>query len=585
MTQQSPLERYQIFNEVGRGAIGRVYAARDRSTGALVALKMVDPALFGEGDAQLAEAFLENARSAARLKHRNIVKVLDAGVAGGTAYVAMELLVGESLRQALDKRPLPVARAVQILDDVASALAYAHEEGVVHRGIKPSNIIILRSGVAKIGDFGIGQIGEAAVRYKSPEQVRGDPIDHRSDLFSLGTVFYEMLTGRPLFEGASPQEIMENILRAEAPAPSEVNPHVPGAVEGIVSGMLRRNPDERFASARILLRELQGLKEGLGLAPGGSARTVKPIASAPARTEPTLRTPDKTSSPARGQAEPAAPETATEREPSLRTPGNPTSGGAALDEQDARFMMERGPLPYRPAKSRVASFAAFAFTLVAVVGVAVWLFYSQGSSESPTVASRTQEGPAVAAAPAVVAPPAAAATPSPSIAPAPVPEPINKPAPAPVAEEINKPAPAPAAPEPNPLPPKPLTAKPSAPAQPKTVLARESKQAASADTPPATPPAQKLPRVAPRTASISEPQPGAMAKLIIAVSPQGELYVDGKHYGTTPPITTLDLEPGMHRIEIRSGSRRPYVTYMTLQAGDVRRIRHEFGARPSGPPT
>ena len=242
MTQQSPLERYQIFNEVGRGAIGRVYAARDRSTGALVALKMVDPALFGEGDAQLAEAFLENARSAARLKHRNIVKVLDAGVAGGTAYVAMELLVGESLRQALDKRPLPVARAVQILDDVASALAYAHEEGVVHRGIKPSNIIILRSGVAKIGDFGIGQIGEAAVRYKSPEQVRGDPVDHRSDLFSLGTVFYEMLTGRPLFEGGSPQEIMDNILRAEAPAPSEVNPHVPGAVEGIVSGLLRRNP-------------------------------------------------------------------------------------------------------------------------------------------------------------------------------------------------------------------------------------------------------------------------------------------------------------------------------------------------------
>jgi serine/threonine-protein kinase len=578
MTQQSPLERYQIFNEVGRGAIGRVYAARDRSTGALVALKMVDPALFGEGDAQLAEAFLENARSAARLKHRNIVKVLDAGVAGGTAYVAMELLVGESLRQALDKRPLPVARAVQILDDVASALAYAHEEGVVHRGIKPSNIIILRSGVAKIGDFGIGQIGEAAVRYKSPEQVRGDPIDHRSDLFSLGTVFYEMLTGRPLFEGGSPQEIMDNILRAEAPAPSEVNPHVPGAVEGIVSGLLRRNPDERFANVRILLRELQGLKEGLGLAPAGSARTVKPIASAPsARTEPTLRTPDKTSSPARGQAEPAAPETATEREPSLRTPGNPIPAGA--DEHDARFMMDRGPLPYRPAKSRVASFAAFAFTLVAVLGVAVCLFYSQGSSESPPTANRTQEGPAVAAAPA------AAATPPPSIAPAPVAEPINKPAPAPVAEANNKPAPAAVAPEPNPLPPKPPTAKPSAPAQPKTLLARESKQTASTDTPPATPPAQKLPRVAPRTASISEPQPGATAKLIIAVSPQGELYVDGKHYGTTPPITTLDLEPGLHRIEIRSGSRRPYVTYMTLQAGDVRRIRHEFGAKPSGPPT
>src|ERR1043166_3625014 len=173
LAQQNALDRYKVIRELGRGAIGTVYAARDRSTGAVVALKTLDPALFGESDANLAELFLKNARSAGRLRHRNIVKIHDAGEAGGTVYVAMELLVGESLRNMLDNRPLSISRAIQIFDDIASALAYAHEEGIVHRGVRPSNIMVLRSGVAKIGDFGIGQIGEAARRYMSPDQGRG----------------------------------------------------------------------------------------------------------------------------------------------------------------------------------------------------------------------------------------------------------------------------------------------------------------------------------------------------------------------------------------------------------------------------
>ena len=292
MAQQNALERYKVIRELGRGAIGTVYAARDRSTGVVVALKTLDPALFGESDANLAELFLKSACSARRLRHRNIVKIHDAGEVDGTVYVAMELLVGESLRNMLDNRPVSIARAIQVFDDITSALAYAHEEGIVHRGVRPSNIMVLRSGVAKIGDFGIGQIGEAARRYMSPEQVRGGPVDHRSDLFSLGALFYEMLTRRALFEGNSPQEIMENILHAEPPLPSAVNPHVPGALDGIIGSLLAGHPDERVADARILLRDLQRLEEGLGLGPGTGAGSGEPTARLPpGGAEPRLRTP------------------------------------------------------------------------------------------------------------------------------------------------------------------------------------------------------------------------------------------------------------------------------------------------------
>lgn len=612
MTQRNARERYEILHELGRGAIGTVHAARDRSTGAVVALKTLDPALFNEPEANFAERFLREARSAGRLRHRNIVRVHDAGEAVGTAYVAMELLEGESLRKMLDDRPLSIARAIQIFDDIASALAYAHEEGVVHRGVKPSNIFVLRSGVAKISDFGIGQLGEAALlsgqrggclSYMSPEQVRGDPVDHRSDIFSLGAVFYEMLTRRAPFEGSSPKEIIENILHAEPPLPSEVNPHVPGALDRMVFRMLAGHPDDRLANARILLRELQRLEEGLGLGPGASAGTAEPTASMPpAGAEPRLRTAGENRSrdreamheasrfPPRGRTESAAPQPATEPEPRLRTPDPNQFRDRApmqLDEHDARFMMDRQREPQRSSGSRAAIFAALALMLAVLsIGLTVFLYYSPGPGERRTAASPMQEAPATAPAP------------SQSAAPPPLAEAIKEPAPAPApaAPEASPPEASPpravadASAEqessgigsaPDPSPPKPLVAEPSPSAPTEPLAEREPEQPASAGAAPA----KEAPRATQPTANIPERQAGGTAKLIIAVSPQGELYIDGKHYGTTPPITTLDLEPGMHRIEVRSGSRKPYLTYMTVQAGDVRRIRHDFAAKPSRPPT
>src|SRR5262245_3997782 len=484
MAQQNALDRYKVIRELGRGATGTVYAARDRSTGAVVALKTLDPALFGESDANLAELFLKNACSAGRLRHRNIVRIHDAGEVGGTVYVAMELLVGESLRNMLDNRPLSIARAIQIFDDIASALAYAHEEGIVHGGVRPSNIMVLRSGVAKIGDFGIGQIGEAARRYMSPDQVRGAPVDHRSDLFSLGAVFYEMLTRRALFDGNSPKEIMENILHAEPPLPSAVNLHVPSALDGIIASLLAGHPAERVADARILLRDLQRLEEGLGLGHGASAGSSEPTARlSPGGAEPKPRkpaasqsrdreVPHESSFPPRGQPEPAAPQRATEPEPSPRTPDpNPFRDHAPmldalrLDEHDARSMMDRAPVWERSAGSRTAGLAALVLML-AVLGLTVFSYYSPGPGEPRTAATRMQDAPATAA-------PAPEASPPRAMGDARAEQ-----------ESLG------IASAPNPLPPKPRVAEPSPPAKAESLPTRESEQPATAGTAPA----QEAPR-------------------------------------------------------------------------------------------
>jgi hypothetical protein len=220
----------------------------------------------------------------------------------------------------------------------------------------------------------------------------------------------------------------------------------------------------------------------------------------------------------------------------------------AFDEHAAMFMMDRESELERSSGSRPAIFPALALGLgVLAIGFAVVLHYSSSPTEPPTAATGMQQAPATAPA-------------------------LSRPAaPSPVAEAPKEPAAAP----------KPLAAEPSLPAQTERLAARAPEQPAAAGTAPAP----AVPRATRPTANVPEQQPGGTATLVIAVSPRGEIYIDGKHHGTTPPITTLDLEPGMHRIEVRSGSRKPYLTYMTVEAGDVRRIRHDFAAKPSRPPT
>ena len=562
ITQEILLARYSILHELGQGPIGRVYAARDRQTGEVLALKRLDPALVGKSDASFVEHFLTHARAARLLNHPNIGRVQEVGQAAGTVYVAMEMLEGESLRKMLDKELLPIARAMEIVREIASGLAHAHLQGVVHGDLKPSNIMVLRSGVVKITDFGTALLAHAAQlpAYMSPEQASGAPIDHRCDIFSLGALFYEMLAHRPPFEGAS----AKGVPRAAPPPPSELNPHIPRALDAIVLSMLAAQPAARMPGVPILLRDLQRLEEGLGVRSGVEARTEEPPPA------PSVPPPE----PERRFATPGI-KRLRDREPMPDAPRlDPTADRDAFDYQNAIAVMDRESRRERSSSgSRRGMFMVLAFVVAVLgAGVAGYLYQSSPVGRPGILASHLPEAPATkreVSRPSAP-PPMATAT----VKPAPVvdvtrePTPVAKVAekPAPVAQANEKAAIAPAAPPPT-TSPKPVAAEPAPPPQVERTVARAPE----------------------RPVSKVREQPGGTAQLILAVSPRGELYVDGQHRGTTPPVTTFDLEPGMHRIEVRSGSRTPYLTYMTVQAGEVRRIRYDFdtsrAVRPPGKPS
>jgi serine/threonine-protein kinase len=545
-TQESMLARYSILHELGQGATGRVYAARDRETGAVVALKRIDPALLGKSDPSFTERFLKQARSARALKHRNIVTVHEAGEAAGTVYVAMELLEGESLRKFLAAGSLPITRAIRIAHDIASGLAHAHLEGVVHGALKPSNVIVLRSGLAKITDFGIGLVAHAAqaggASYLAPEQIRGDAVDHRCDIFSFGALFYEMLTHRPP--------------AAEPLPPSELNPHVPRALDGTVLSMLARQPASRMAGIPVLLPELQRLEEGLGLGLAVSANTTEPTASVPPpepKPEPRPQTPGI--------------KRLREREPMQDVPRvNEPTDHEAFDYQNAIAVMDRESRRQRSSESRRTIWAPLILMLaLSGIGAAGYVYYSSSGGEAriqSVLARVAASTPRIQEAPVSrrQEPPLAAATePAREVGPQRVVDATPKPA-------TPEPAPAPA-PTPMPVAQAPKTEPPIVRASEKT----ESVPAAAVEKP-----ARAIQPIAKATAKAPERQPGGTARVTLAISPRGDIFIDGKHHGATPPLTTFDLEPGMHRIEVRSGSRTPYLTYMMVQAGDVRSIRHNF---------
>jgi serine/threonine protein kinase len=270
-TQQ--LGRYELLSELGQGAMGVVYKARDPVLDRVVAVKTINLTLPKDELSEYEARFYQEARAAGGLNHPNIVTIYDIGKSERMAYMAMEFLEGEELRSVLSHRePLPLALALDIAAQVAEGLDYAHERHIVHRDIKPANIMIVRDGLVKITDFGIARMRTNEVKtmtgmilgspkYMSPEQVAGKRADHRADLFSLGVVFYEMLTGEAPFLADSIHGIMYQILNFSPPAPSARNAQLPEMVDLIVAKALAKSAEERYQSAREFADDLKSCRE------------------------------------------------------------------------------------------------------------------------------------------------------------------------------------------------------------------------------------------------------------------------------------------------------------------------------------
>jgi eukaryotic-like serine/threonine-protein kinase len=269
------LGRYNIIGELGQGAMGTVYKAVDPLIDRVVAIKTINLSLAMDEKDEYESRFYQEAKAAGRLSHPNIVTIYDVGKSDEIAYIAMEFLQGRELRDVLnDGKRMPVEQVINIVAQVAQGLAYAHEYGIVHRDVKPSNIMIVRDGHVKITDFGIARMASAAVRtqtgmvlgspkYMSPEQVVGKMTDQRSDIFSLGVMLYEMLTGQAPFAGENINAIMYQTLNSVPPPPSTLSPNVPEMLNFIVAKALAKKLDHRYQDAKEFAGDLYACRDRL----------------------------------------------------------------------------------------------------------------------------------------------------------------------------------------------------------------------------------------------------------------------------------------------------------------------------------
>ena len=389
--------KYELRRQLGRGAMGVVYEAFDTVIERAVALKLLRTDVFSaEQLPDVRARFKREAHSAGKLSHPNIVTIFDYGEHDGAPFIVMDLMSGQELTRRLEAGArLPIAEAVKIIGDLLSALAYAHERGVVHRDIKPSNLFLLRDGTIKVVDFGVARIESSELTetgailgtpaYMSPEQFLGLPVDGRSDLFSVGVILYHLLTGDRPFSG-SPTTIMQKVLRQEPIEPTALNPTLVPDWDTVIKRALAKKPEQRFQSARQFADALRFVLEGKAL--------------------------------------PAAPDF-VDKDATVKLPGG---------------MQDEAPASKTAPKSKLWVVFAFGAAAVAAAAVALTLHFNR------------QQPQAQAPAPVAVVAPKPAPAPVPVVeTPKPAPEPVvetPKPAPEPVVEKKAEPAPPPPPPAP-----------------------------------------------------------------------------------------------------------------------------------------
>ena len=288
--------RYEILECIGTGGMAVVYKARCHRLNRLVAVKILKPELAS--DAEFRRRFHDESQAVAMLSHTNIVTVYDVSHSDGLDYIVMELVDGMTLKQYMQKRgaPLNWREALHFITQIVRALGHAHSRGIIHRDIKPQNILVLRDGSVKVTDFGIARITSAAqatltqealgsVHYISPEQARGSHIDGRSDLYSAGVVLYEMLTGRLPFEGETPVSVAIQHINSIPIPPRDLNPSIPPALEAITLKAMAPKVEDRYASADEMLDDLEEFRKNPDVVPE-HAREVEAMLDEPTRVVP-----------------------------------------------------------------------------------------------------------------------------------------------------------------------------------------------------------------------------------------------------------------------------------------------------------
>jgi eukaryotic-like serine/threonine-protein kinase len=273
--------RYEIQDKLGEGAMGVVYRARDPALNRVVALKMLSAELGAEEE--LHQRFQREAEAIGRLSHPHIVTVYDLGQAEGQLYMAMELLEGDDLRRLIDQQvAIPLADRVRLMLQILEGLAYAHSRDVVHRDVKPANILVTTRGRCKLLDFGLARVASQSnitrrgvilgtPDYMSPEQAMGRSVTHRSDQFAAGAVFYEFLCGRKPFRGKTLHAVLYQILSEDPEPLLGITPRLPTRLAAVVHGMMRKDPERRYPSLEDARRELLEIYQALRRTQGRSA--------------------------------------------------------------------------------------------------------------------------------------------------------------------------------------------------------------------------------------------------------------------------------------------------------------------------
>jgi hypothetical protein len=532
--------RYALKYQLGTGGLGTVFAAHDPLLSRLIAVKTLNVEIKEEERESFNTLFINEARAAGGLSHPHIVTVFDAGISDNRAYIAMELLKGRDLRQLRQEgwRATP-AQAALIVRRVADALAFAHSKGVIHRDVKPANIFMVGRTQPRVLDFGIARVahhhesgdampGAGSPYYMAPEQVRREPADRRADVFSLGVVLYELLTDVKPFHGETLKQITNAVLTHEPPLANSIDKTVPKALAEIAARAMAKDPEQRFRSARSFAREL---RQWLDANPSG----------------------------------PEAETGATQPVPA--------------------------PAPVR--RRRAPLLAAAAFGVIALLAGASWWLNTGTAARSaalPTTASRPDTAaaataPLVAPAPvgvpaATAAPPLAPGTPAVAVAATPVPA-----AAATESRPSNADALLLATIVPTPPSPGRLVA-PSVDAEANATPAQARHGESANATAPALRESAKDRRAREarerdakdRDARVAVAAPVATGTLKIAVSPWGQVEVDGSPSGAAPPLTELTLAEGRHQIVIRNGDYAPYVTSVDVAAGQTVALRYKFGS-------